>query len=169
MAIRINDFKERDYICSLQKSLNSDNVLAILCVCFAIPDIFSKRSNFYDVSKSRKNNYINWFNKYVKKYYEFPVAGGFDNVLTLNGELFYKLRCSFLHSGNTVLELKNYDDKNQFPNCVEFLINDIFKKIKYNMTDVFEYNGKTFTKIVIDVNDLGEKMMYALEDFISDC
>lgn len=121
------------------------------------------------MSKSRKNNYINWFNKYVKKYYEFPVAGGFDNVLTLNGELFYKLRYSFLHSGNTVLELKNYDDKNQFPNCVEFLINDIFKKIKYNMTDVFEYNGKTFTKIVIDVNDLGEKMMYALEDFISDC
>ena len=94
----------------LDKSLKCDCLLSALALALTIPDICGKAK--YPEIKSIGNRYRKWFDEYIGEYEKKVVTNEEGTkhlgMPYLSGELVYKLRCAFLHSGGANIE-KEYD------------------------------------------------------------
>lgn len=79
------------FIKDIKNCLKNDNLWGALALALILPDICGK------VEDNNKLRYIRWYDKYVtgEKPSKYP-----DDVPFINGDLIYKLRCAFLHSGS---------------------------------------------------------------------
>lgn len=85
---------------------NNGAYISALSLALTLPNILS---NIEFNKKTTRAEYVNWFNRWVYKYYEQPESDNeFINrgiaATKFDGENCYALRCSLLHSGNTDLK-----------------------------------------------------------------
>lgn len=85
---------------SIYKAINSECYLPALALTLTLPDICGQIE--YPKEKNVNSRYTKWFDKYVG-----PSMIDTKSI-KFNGELCYKLRCSFLHSGTFDMQ-KNYN------------------------------------------------------------
>ena len=90
----------------IDQSLKSNCYLAALALALTLPDICGKAE--YPHEKSSKTRYIDWYQKNIG-YYEKDISISETPELAdlpyMSGELLYQLRCSFLHSGDTDIDV----------------------------------------------------------------
>lgn len=89
------------FIESIQLSIENRNWHAAILTALCLPDICCNLQH----GKSDRNKYREWFDRYVRKYYEPPfdieiVSGEKKTKFLLNGCDCYALRCSVLHGGS---------------------------------------------------------------------
>lgn len=89
--------------------------LSAIALALTIPDICGK---IQDNGKTDKKRYINWFNEWVKPYFEIPMEGELSGKADFNGNICYALRCAYLHSGNLDLNGKHQTSIDRFELCL---------------------------------------------------
>ena len=124
--------------------MDNECLLAALGLLLIIPDVCGKLiyPNLSKVHDS-KIRFIKWYDEYIGNYEKPDFENG--NILPyLNGEVIYKLRCGFFHSGNTDDITKNYQ---------EFNLDDFI--LMFETKKPYDVYGDTSHKI-------GDKTCYAL-------
>ncbi|MCR0315256.1 hypothetical protein MKA27_13155 [[Clostridium] innocuum] len=108
-----------------------------LALALTIPDICGQ-IKFKDIKQRNTigEKYSQWFKEYVEHYYadESGWSGGTAKQPYFTGEMCYKLRCSFLHSGSNTTKY-NF-------------------ALRVNSCDTYSLNNKEFNCIEIDIEDL---------------
>ena len=147
-----------ELINSLKNSLDNHNRAAILALCFIIPDLLSK-----NMGNNKKENYIKWFDDNIKVNYYCVDEINNDIISTcLNGKLFYALRCSFLHAGNTEITKRHAKDAVE----VEFVYdNDIEFPVGIESYGKIEYDGKTIKKVRLNVEKIANVFIKYLQSY----
>ena len=81
-----------------------------LGMALTLPDICGQVE--YPKEKSVGKRYEDWCNKYLMNQGYITVGGESDNPLSviLTGNICYKLRCAYLHSGNIELNQRKGDE-----------------------------------------------------------
>lgn len=146
-----------DLINSLEKSLENYNRVAILALCFMIPDLLSKKTG-----NNKKENYIKWFDNNIKEHYNYDGEIGSDLIdICVDGKLFYALRCSFLHAGNTEIITKNLDLADII---VEFVYDkDTEFSVEIESYGKIKYDGKTIKKVRLNIEKMASIFIKSLQ------
>lgn len=165
---------------SLKNSLENNDIFALLATCFIIPDILSKNNDKY--KGNNKQKYINWVNDNISDEFLKMINNDKDLVienLSLKGDLFYQLRCSFLHAGNNIICNKVetqfdkieyiYNDKDSLAcDCIEIVTADNSFKVLNDRNEFklihTEERKVVTTKIKINVNRLARLFIDVLND-----
>ena len=100
---------------NIEQSLKSNCHLAALALALTLPDICGKAE--YPHEKSSKKRYVDWYQENIW-YYEKNISTSESSELAdlpyMSGELLYQLRCSFLHSGDTDIDVDQiYEPQNK--------------------------------------------------------
>lgn len=156
-----------DKIEAIMEALKKECFLPALALALTIPDICGK-VEYPDLYTGRR--YIEWFDKHARSYFSFSnsTTSWINNSKLQNsyftGEMCYKLRCAFLHSGNeqipsdTMGEVK--DDAWEY----EYKF-----RLSLDRTSVGETwdNTKTSKRrtITIDVRELCKAICYAAQEY----
>ncbi len=90
----------------IEKAVDAGAYRAALALALMIPDVCGQIA--YPDTTSVGNRYRRWFNKYVKKYYPKTKIHEYFGINTFDGYMCYKLRCAYLHSGNSILQDMDY-------------------------------------------------------------
>ena len=146
-----------ELISSLKNSLDNHNRVAILALCFIIPDLLSK-----NMENNKKENYIKWFDNNIKEHYNYDGEIGSDLINTYgDGKLFYALRCSFLHAGNTEIITKNLDLADII---VEFVYDkDTEFSVGIESYGKIKYDGKTIKKVRLNIEKMASIFIKSLQ------
>lgn len=127
-------FKSMIESCVPIKEITEDIIIALragafrsaLALSLTLPDICAHVE--YCKEETKKDDYVNWFNKYVEHdEFHFPLPGFESN--TLDGFVCYQLRCAVLHQGNTDVSSKTS-------------INDFLLSLSLANNSTFEYKIK---------------------------
>ena len=99
----------------ISRSLENECYLAALSLALTLPDICGKAE--YSHEGSSKKRYIDWYQENIG-YYEKDISTSETPELAdlpyMSGELLYQLRCSFLHSGDTDIDVdKIFEPQNK--------------------------------------------------------
>lgn len=90
-----------------EKALEKDCLFSALALLLIIPDVCGKA--LYGAKTKVGDRYKKWFDEYIGQYERCP-----DDIKNempyLNGDLFYKLRCAFLHEGSSEGVEDEYND-----------------------------------------------------------
>ncbi|WP_199615052.1 hypothetical protein [Paenibacillus alkalitolerans] len=89
--------KMNNYLNAIDIALTTENWYAALALALTLPDICGKLESPTQGSQQR---YAVWFDNYVSPKYTHRVGVNYGEVVFLNGNDCYALRCSFLHEGN---------------------------------------------------------------------
>lgn len=95
-----------EIINEIERCLSHEEYLAALALSLTIPDICGKAEN---PELKAGERYCTWYDTYMTQYQESMDLYGSD-MPYLSGEVVYKLRCNFLHTGNPNIdkeEIKN--------------------------------------------------------------
>ncbi|MDC0535543.1 hypothetical protein OAO18_07010 [Francisellaceae bacterium] len=92
---------------AVKDSLESENYISALYLAITLPDICARLES--SDGKTSKAKYIEWFDKYLSKYYIHSVGADHKEHIFLNGNDMYALRCSVLHEGT--LNIKHQKSK----------------------------------------------------------
>ena len=97
-------------IADLDKALKNGCLFSALAIALTIPDICGK-AKYNDLKTGER--YRKWFDEYIGECEKEGATNHgdskYEGMPYLSGELVYKLRCAFLHSGGANIENK-YDD-----------------------------------------------------------
>ena len=93
-----------DKINDIRKALEVKAYLSALSLALTLPDICGK----LECPDEQKVGvrYSKWFDNYVSNWFNPPNE---DRFPQFTGELCYKLRCAFLHAGNTEIPIDHFD------------------------------------------------------------
>jgi len=125
----------------IRLALKHSSYLSALALALTIPDICGQIEYPHLTSNSGKRNikkqYEAWFNEWVNQYYA-DFTGWTDNFSKaknpyFTGEMCYRLRCSFLHAGNSDIGVWNHDEGNGSDYLYEF-------RLAVNGADSFKLN-----------------------------
>lgn len=97
----------------IEKGLEKGCYFAALTLALTLPDICGKAEY---PSKCVGDRYRDWYDEYVGKYEKSRNPYNFD-MPYLSGEVVYKLRCSFLHSGNPSVAAEEIKDETCKVDC----------------------------------------------------
>lgn len=97
----------------IEKCLAKECYFAALSLTLTLPDICGKAEH---PQKKVGDRYREWYDEYVGKYEKPSFPQNFDTPY-LSGEVVYKLRCSFLHSGNPSIDASGIKDENCRVDC----------------------------------------------------
>lgn len=89
-----------------------EQYLAALALSLTLPDICGKAE--YPQERSTSNRYIKWLNDQMMDFdglYKEKNSAGYPKRAYLEGKLVYSLRCSFLHAGDTQINLDELREK----------------------------------------------------------
>lgn len=143
------------YLDSIRTSLATNNHFGAIAMALTLPDICASVDDEY--SKTSRNKYCQWFDKYLANTYKiFFRNEGVVNVIFGASEC-YAARCSFLHQGTNIIKhqeiaLKDVEDPAMSVNFMSF-------GMKYMR------NGDVLT---LDVNFFCENMITAVEKWMID-
>ena len=106
----------KNIINDIELAKNNKAYLSALALALTLPEICGKIEVATNTKKSSKY-YIDWYNKWIYKYYRFPPSENSliekaNNDSKLDGKFCYALRNAVLHCGNT--DLHNNNQKNIF-------------------------------------------------------
>ena len=96
----------------IKHCLECDYHLAALALALTLPDVCGKAE--YPDEDSSKKRYINWYNEYIGQILREMSRSekkGLADLPYLSGELVYQLRCSFLHSGDTDIDISRINEE----------------------------------------------------------
>ncbi len=92
--------------------LEKDFHLAALALALTLPDACGKAA--YPTENHSSKRYIDWYENYIGQYERDRNQSGCADLADrpfLSGELVYQLRCSFLHSGDTDVDINRIKEK----------------------------------------------------------
>ena len=103
-------------ICSeIRLCLERNFHLSALALALILPDICGK-TEFPD-ERNNNRRYTDWYDKHIGQYWQSiskSEEDGLADLPYLSGELVYQLRCSFLHSGDTDIDVSRiHEEANQ--------------------------------------------------------
>ena len=84
-----------DKVNDIKRALESKAYLAALSLALTLPDICGKVA--YPTMRVGAR-YAKWFEDYISQFYNPPID---EYTPKFTGEMCYKLRCAYLHAGNT--------------------------------------------------------------------
>lgn len=155
------------YIDETKKCLANGNNLAALIVALTIPDICGKVLYPNDKTAER---YKKWFDSNIGDYEQSPLEKEkpeSERMPYMNGDVFYKLRCSMLHEGTDDISFKiEVDNFNlMFGKSARLENTSINRQIHY-MTDGTVQYGKKIISWDINVYQLCKKIIWSAEAFL---
>lgn len=80
----------------VEKSVETKSYLSALALALILPDICGTVA--YPELKGNGERYAKWFDEHITKY---EYSDDFEKHLKFDGKKCWKLRCAFLHAGNT--------------------------------------------------------------------
>lgn len=86
----------------IERATNAGAYRSALALALTIPDICGQIA--YPEIEGSGTRYRRWFNQYVKKYYKTDKMLAALGVKPFDAYACYKLRCAYLHSGNSRLQ-----------------------------------------------------------------
>lgn len=97
-------------ISDIDKALDAGAYMAALSLMLTLPDICA--SVEYGMNRGNKERYVKWYEENVGKYqnsnlYDPEIE---TKMPYISGEVFYQLRCSFLHQGNPNIDTTKIND-----------------------------------------------------------
>lgn len=98
-----------DLINDIENALKNNCLRVALGMALTIPDICGQ-VEFPKLNVGER--YSKWCDKYLKNQGFITTGNSGDKVIS--GDICYKLRCAYLHSGNLELNQKKYDDFPEF-------------------------------------------------------
>ena len=151
-------------IYDLDKSLKCDCLFSALALALIIPDICGKAK--YPDIKSTGERYRKWFDECIGECEKKGATNNSDpkylGMPYLSGELIYKLRCAFLHSGGANIE-KEYDGFK--------LDNFILRVVKKNEFDIYadeaSFGGSSNqSEYIVNIRRLCCMLLWSAESFL---
>ena len=111
-------------IVDIEKAANAGAYRSALALALTIPDICGQIA--YPDCENTGARYRRWFNEYVKKYYSVDHLVRSLGIKPFDAQACYKLRCAYLHSGNSKLQDVDYIQTLDFftPNREEGYLED---------------------------------------------
>ena len=100
----------------IEKAVDAGAYRAALALALMIPDICGQIA--YPNIPSVGKRYRRWFNKYVKEYYPVNKMEQYLGINGFDGFTCYRLRCAYLHSGNSILQDMDYLQ------TIDFMVNE---------------------------------------------
>lgn len=114
----------KDILEDIKLATENKAYFSALALALTIPDICSK-IEYKDTKLKKNEKYIEWFNKWIYKYFEIPKSNNeefdsYDELAIFDGKVCYALRCAYLHAGNYELKEngKNEIGIDRFELCV---------------------------------------------------
>lgn len=109
-------------------ALKHRSYLSALALALTIPDICGQIEYPHLTKNNGKRNikrqYETWFDDWVNQYFADFTGWSDDFSKAKNpyftGEMCYRLRCSFLHSGNSDIDIRNHHEDNRSDCLYEF-------------------------------------------------
>lgn len=165
-----------NFLNALELCTKSSNWYGALFISLTLPDICAKIEYPLE-KKSSSKRYIDWYDKYLKKYYEVSrnaiplpahlerltalvpphIGGGRKKECFLSGADFYALRCAYLHEGSdeiTTQRKREALEKFQF--------------VQPGNNNVFHNNLKNGIILQIQVSELAREVTEAVLNWLED-
>lgn len=161
---------------SIKQALEFECYLPALSLALTLPDICGQieypeminKKGFSLVGKQYKTWFDNWVNHYYANNTGFINGGKQAKNPYFNGNMCYKLRCSYLHSGNSDIGDFGYkeDDKDRFTYHFELGINgaDSFGTMWHKPQIDVDKISKV-RNVRIDIKNLCENLCLSAEHF----
>ena len=106
----IGEINMLDLINDIEKALQCNCLRVALGMALTLPDICGQVE--YPEIKAVGERYIKWCDNYLKNQGFITIGDSGDKVIS--GDICYKLRCAYLHSGNLELNQREKDDFPEF-------------------------------------------------------
>ena len=156
----------KNIINDIELAKNSKAYLSALALALTLPEICGKIETATNTKKSSKY-YIDWYNKWVYKYYRLPPSKNpliekAANDSKLDGKFCYDLRNAVLHCGNT--DLHNNNEK----------ISSFFFTVSDNIASSFSVvcsvseNGAHDIQIHLNIINLIDTIISGVKDFLKE-
>jgi len=159
----------RNFVEDIKKARDNKAYLSALALALTMPDICGKIEYHKTSGMDDRDKYISWFNKWVYKYFEIPKSNNFDwnkydELVKFNGDVCYKLRCAFLHSGNPLNNYKN--DKGIRIDRFSLCICDGDWQIGDSHICSFSNEGIKETQRKFNIDNLLKMFILGIEDYL---
>lgn len=166
----------REKVTEVKKALDAELYQAALALVLTIPDICGK-IEFPQHKYNNKEKYIRWFDTYISQSYIPAIddEGNIDSTRrSMNGEICYKLRCSFLHAGNDDIKTSGLsfisdEEKEMYKSSYNFRLS-VGREYQNSVYCYLNEADKTCIYVVnIDLKMLCQKICTAAEKTIATC
>ena len=145
-----------DLIADIENALEHNCLRVALGMALTLPDICGQIE--YSEVKKVGERYSKWCDKYLKNQGFIITGDSGDKVIS--GDMCYKLRCAYLHSGNLELNQRNNDD---FPEFHLVMCNPEDQGI-YCETQFRDLQGKDLI-VTVDVRHLTKVICNAAKEY----
>lgn len=94
----------KNFTNSIRNSIKTENWYGAVSLALTLPDICGRLEN-PEIKSSQKRT-IQWFKKWLEPKYTSRIGAEREEHIFLCGNDFYALRCSFLHQGESNIEMQ---------------------------------------------------------------